>query len=163
MHSQHPLITPLLIVVIYSLLSQGLQRSSYEEPCRYHRNHQTYGSSWSLHNQGIYRAQLTPIVHQANLPFQSAFNQQVIETMSALNPRPIIFPLSNPVRLSECEFNEAVEWSGGRVIFASGSPFPEQDYNGKRLYPGQGNNMYVFPGEYLSSFISTYLRVNESK
>ena len=82
--------------------------------------------------------------------------------MSALNPRPIIFPLSNPVRLSECEFNEAVEWSGGRVIFASGSPFPEQDYNGKRLYPGQGNNMYVFPGLGLGAILSRASSVTDS-
>lgn len=67
--------------------------------------------------------------------------------MSQINPRPIIFPLSNPVRLSECEFSEAVEWSDGKVIFASGSPFPEQTHNGRMLYPGQGNNMYVFPGK----------------
>lgn len=60
--------------------------------------------------------------------------------MSALNPRPIIFPLSNPVRLSECEFHEAAEWSQGKVIFASGSPFPELEYNGRTLYPGQGEN-----------------------
>ena len=58
--------------------------------------------------------------------------------MSALNPRPILFPLSNPVRLSECEFHEAVEWSKGTVLFASGSPFPEEEYNGRMLYPGQG-------------------------
>ena len=82
--------------------------------------------------------------------------------MSALNPRPIIFPLSNPVRLSECEFNEAVEWSGGRVIFASGSPFPEQDYNGKRLYAGQGNNMYVFPGLGLGAILSRASSVTDS-
>ena len=69
---------------------------------------------------------------------QGAFNQSVIQTMTALNPRPIIFPLSNPVRLSECEFHEAVEWSNGNVLFASGSPFPEQPFNGRTLYPGQG-------------------------
>ena len=79
---------------------------------------------------------------------KGAFSQPVIEAMSALNARPIVFPLSNPVRLSECEFAEAVQWSRGSVIFASGSPFPEAQHEGRTLYPGQGNNMYVFPGEY---------------
>ncbi len=74
----------------------------------------------------------------ATFVVQGAFNQSVIQTMSALNPRPIIFPLSNPVRLSECEFHEAVEWSNGNVLFASGSPFPEQEFRGRVLYPGQG-------------------------
>jgi malate dehydrogenase (oxaloacetate-decarboxylating)(NADP+) len=70
--------------------------------------------------------------------------------MAALNPRPIIFPLSNPVRLSECEFHEAVEHTNGTVLFASGSPFQEEEWQKKTLYPGQGNNMYIFPGEFLS-------------
>jgi malate dehydrogenase (oxaloacetate-decarboxylating)(NADP+) len=74
--------------------------------------------------------------------------------MARLNPKPIIFPLSNPVKLSECEFHEAVEHSGGTVLFASGSPFPVMEYNGRTYYPGQGNNMYIFPGQ---SFSSIYL------
>ncbi|KAI0821894.1 malic enzyme [Trametes gibbosa] len=93
---------------------------------------------------------------------KGAFNQSVIETMSALNPRPIIFPLSNPVRLSECEFDEAVQWSQGRVLFASGSPFPEQEYNGRMLYPGQGNNMYIFPGLGLGAILARASAVTDS-
>ncbi|KAI0066794.1 malic enzyme [Artomyces pyxidatus] len=84
---------------------------------------------------------------------KGSFNKEVIEIMSALNPRPIIFPLSNPVRLSECEFHEAVEWSAGQVLFASGSPFPEMEFGGKTLHPGQGNNMYIFPGLGLGSIL----------
>lgn len=74
--------------------------------------------------------------------------------MAGLNQRPIIFPLSNPVRLSECIFSDAVEWTDGRVVFASGSPFPEYQYKGKTHYPGQGNNMYVFPGLGLGAILA---------
>jgi malate dehydrogenase (oxaloacetate-decarboxylating)(NADP+) len=80
-------------------------------------------------------------------PQKGAFTPEVIEAMAVTNPRPIIFPLSNPVKLSECEFHEAVEHTRGKVLFASGSPFPEMQYGGRTLYPGQGNNMYIFPGE----------------
>ncbi|KAI5121722.1 hypothetical protein M0805_002115 [Coniferiporia weirii] len=83
-----------------------------------------------------------------------AFNKEVVEAMSGLNARPIIFPLSNPVKLSECKFDEAVEWSDGRVVFASGSPFPQLTYEGKEYYPGQGNNMYIFPGLGLGAILS---------
>ncbi|KAI0714789.1 malic enzyme [Earliella scabrosa] len=93
---------------------------------------------------------------------KGAFNQSVIQTMSALNPRPIIFPLSNPVRLSECEFHEAVEWSNGTVLFASGSPFPEEAFNGRTLYPGQGNNMYIFPGLGLGAILARAAAVSDS-
>ncbi|KAH9836244.1 malic enzyme [Rhodofomes roseus] len=93
---------------------------------------------------------------------KGAFSQSVIETMSALNPRPIIFPLSNPVRLSECEYHEAVEWSGGRVIFASGSPFPAQEHGGRTLYPGQGNNMYIFPGLGLGAILARASKVTDT-
>ncbi|KAI0641315.1 malic enzyme [Trametes meyenii] len=93
---------------------------------------------------------------------KGAFNQSVIETMAALNPRPIIFPLSNPVRLSECEFHEAVEWTQGRVLFASGSPFPEEEFAGRVLYPGQGNNMYIFPGLGLGAILARASKVTDS-
>jgi malate dehydrogenase (oxaloacetate-decarboxylating)(NADP+) len=81
--------------------------------------------------------------------------------MAELNPRPIIFPLSNPVRLSEVEFKDAVEWTSGKVIFASGSPFDPVEYKGKTLYAGQGNNMYIFPGSSNRADLNAFAHVND--
>ena len=74
------------------------------------------------------------------------FTQTVIERMSTVNQRPVIFALSNPTSKAECTAEQAYAWSEGRAIFASGSPFGPQTYAGKTLRPAQGNNAYVFPG-----------------
>jgi len=93
---------------------------------------------------------------------KGAFTREVVETMAALNPRPIIFPLSNPLTMCELEFPDAVEWTNGKVLFASGSPYAPVNFGGKTMEPGQGNNMFVFPGIGLASLLCRASSVTDS-
>jgi malate dehydrogenase (oxaloacetate-decarboxylating)(NADP+) len=70
-----------------------------------------------------------------------AFTPEILKKMAKMNDRPVVFPLSNPSSKSECTFEDAIKYTNGKCLFASGSPFPTLDFEGQKLVPGQGNNM----------------------
>jgi len=74
------------------------------------------------------------------------FSEEVLKAMDQNEVPPIIFPLSNPTSRSECTAEQAQAATGGRAIFASGSPFPDVEIQGKLVASSQCNNRYIFPG-----------------
>lgn len=72
------------------------------------------------------------------------FSPELLTKMGQWNENPIIFPLSNPSANSECTFEEAVKYTDGKALFASGSPFPPLEHKGKMLNPGQGIGLIFF-------------------
>jgi malate dehydrogenase (oxaloacetate-decarboxylating)(NADP+) len=90
------------------------------------------------------------------------FTEPVIRAMARLNPRPIIFPLSNPTSKAECTAEQAYSWSDGRAVFASGSPSDPVTVGGSTFTPRQGNNAYIFPGLGLGILASGARRVTDA-
>jgi len=90
-----------------------------------------------------------------------AFTRQVIENMSTVNERPVIFPFSNPTSHAECTAEQAYTWSDGRAIVASGSPFAPVTYKGRTFTPGQGNNVFIFPALGMAVFATRAKRVTD--
>jgi malate dehydrogenase (oxaloacetate-decarboxylating)(NADP+) len=82
------------------------------------------------------------------------FTREVLEEMARINAQPIVFALSNPTSQSECTAEEAYRHTGGRALFACGSPFDPVQMHGRTYVPRQGNNSYIFPGIGLGAIVA---------
>ncbi|MED6107245.1 NADP-dependent malic enzyme 4, chloroplastic [Stylosanthes scabra] len=145
---------------IWLVDSKGLIVSSRKESLQH------FKKPWAHDHEPVHRLvdavnKIKPTVLIGTSGQGRTFTKEVIEAMASINEKPIILSLSNPTSQSECTAEEAYKWSQGRAIFASGSPFPPVEYEGKVFVPGQANNAYIFPGFGLGLIMSGTIRVHD--
>ena len=163
-------------LVVSAMLAQGIEESAARRCC------------WLVDSRGLVvksrsdlAAQKQPYAHEhdAVTAFPEAvralkptaiigvaavggtFTREVLEDMARINPRPIVFALSNPTSKAECTAQQAYQWTGGKALFACGSPFDPVTLSGNTFVPRQGNNSYIFPGLGLGVIASRSRRVTD--
>ena len=92
----------------------------------------------------VRNARASVLIGVSGIP--GVFTEEMIRRMALHAERPIIMPLSNPTSHAEVTPSSAIEWTDGRAIVATGSPFPAVSYEGATHNIGQANNVFVFPG-----------------
>jgi malate dehydrogenase (oxaloacetate-decarboxylating) len=114
------------------------------------------------------RAQLADVVHHVDVGIllglstaAGAFTEPIVRELAAKSDRPIIFPLSNPTSKAEAHPRELDEWTDGRALVATGSPFAPVRRDGVEHRVAQCNNVYIFPAIGLAVTASGATRVTD--
>jgi malate dehydrogenase (oxaloacetate-decarboxylating) len=107
----------------------------------------------------IHKIDATILIGLSTLP--GAFTESIVREMARKCERPIILPLSNPTSKSEAVPEDLLHWTDGRALIATGSPFPEVAYKGRKMRISQCNNVFIFPAMGLAVSATRARRVTD--
>ncbi|MGB5614288.1 MAG: NAD-dependent malic enzyme, partial [Sedimenticolaceae bacterium] len=153
----------MFVMDIGGLVVEDVHAQQYQLPVSQFR--ETY-SDWSIDGEV---PSLLEVVIQAKPTIllgltgvSGLFNEPLVRQMAKNTERPIIFPLSNPTSNCEAVPDDLIQWTDGKAIIATGSPFPDVSYEGRRISVGQGNNAFVFPGIGFAAILGRCKRITEA-
>lgn len=148
----------------------GLLHNEMKDLLPFQKNFaRSYGDlkGWKLQKAGeitladvIHNAQPTILLGVSGQPNQ--FNESMVKNMASYCERPIIFPLSNPTSRAEATPHDLLNWTAGKALIATGSPFDPVTINGRTIDIAQCNNSYIFPGVGLGVVAGHAKRVTDS-
>jgi malate dehydrogenase (oxaloacetate-decarboxylating) len=123
-------------------------------------------SSWTRPSNGkidletlVRNVQATALIGLSTV--RGAFSEPIVREMARKVERPIIFPLSNPTDRSEAVPADLLQWTDGRALIATGSPFAPVEFEGRKVPIAQCNNVYIFPAVGLGLIASRARRVTD--
>jgi malate dehydrogenase (oxaloacetate-decarboxylating) len=113
-------------------------------------------------------ASLADVVHHVDVGVllglstaTGAFTEAIVRELASKTKRPIIFPLSNPTSRAEARPVDLDQWTDGRALIATGSPFAPLRRNGVERPIAQCNNVYIFPAMGLAVTAAQAARVTD--
>ena len=123
--------------------------------------------NWRVDDRNAFRfsdvvKNLRPTILIGTSAQPGAFTEELVREMSQHVTRPVIFPLSNPTSKSEATPADLLQWTEGRALVATGSPFPSSRIGKRTVKTGQCNNAFIFPGVGLGVIASGASRVTDS-
>ncbi len=146
----------------HGLVVEGITPDVYKFPvAQFRDSYQNWPIAGELPSLAEVISQAKPTVLIGLSGVEGLFDESIVRQMAAYNQQPIIFPLSNPTANCEATPEAIVEWSAGRAIIATGSPFDDVQYNGQRIPIGQGNNAFIFPGLGFAAVLGECTRISD--